>query len=97
VILVDNAGYTIERSIHGPDADYNGIQPWEWSALPGTLGGPAARGVRVTTVGELDAALADAGDGLLLIQAVVPQLDVPELLAAISGQAAAQNTAPPSH
>jgi len=97
VILVDNAGYTIERSIHGPHADYNGIQPWDWSALPVALGGSAARGVRVTTVGELDAALADAGDGLLLIQAVVEPLDVPELLAAISEQAAAQNTAPPSH
>ena len=97
VILVDNAGYTIERSIHGPHADYNGIQPWDWSALPAALGGTGARGVRVTTVGELDAALAEAGEGLLLVQAVVEPLDVPELLAAISEQAAAQNTAPPSH
>ncbi|MGN6327154.1 alpha-keto acid decarboxylase family protein [Pseudolysinimonas sp.] len=92
ILLVDNAGYTIERTIRGETAVYNDIQLWDWQALPAALGG--GRGVKVTTVGELQAALAGAGEELLLIQAVVAPLDVPDLLKAFSAQAAAASRPP---
>ena len=60
--MVNNDGYTVERAIHGPEAGYNDIAGWDWTALPAAFG----RGHRLadragpTTVGELRAALADA-------------------------------------
>jgi alpha-keto-acid decarboxylase len=92
ILLVDNAGYTIERTINGETADYNDIQPWEWHALPAAMGG--GRGVKVTTVGELQEALQGAGEELLLVQAVVAPMDVPELLGAFSAAAAAASRPP---
>jgi indolepyruvate decarboxylase len=84
VIVVDNDGYTVERAIHGPTQPYNDISRWDWTALPTFFGGAAtAAARRVSTVGELRAALVSAQenpDRLTLLQAVVPAMDVPPLL-----------------
>ncbi|MBV9358700.1 MAG: alpha-keto acid decarboxylase family protein [Chloroflexi bacterium] len=88
VVVVDNDGYTVERAIRGPDQPYNDIPRWEWTALPAALGAGtrATRTHRAASVAELEAALADAdrGPGATLIQAVVPRLDTPDLLAALT-------------
>ncbi|QQK41992.1 Thiamine pyrophosphate enzyme, C-terminal TPP-binding [Penicillium digitatum] len=34
LFIVCNEGYTIERVIHGVDAEYNDIQPWDFKLLP---------------------------------------------------------------
>ncbi len=96
VVVVDNDGYTVERAIHGPDEPYNDIPRWDWTALPAALGADRApRAHRADTVGELEAALADADRkpaGVTLIQAVVPRMDVPELLSALTRALSQANT-----
>ena len=88
VIVVDNSGYTVERAIHGPTQPYNDISPWDWTALPAFFGGAdRSLAVRVSTTGELSAALDDAQrhpERLTLLQVVVPAMDVPPLLATLA-------------
>lgn len=97
VIVVDNAGYTIERVIHGPDAAYNDIAAWDWPRLVEALGGrPGVDvGVEAATSAALDRELAAARvrDGLSLIRAVLPRADVPPVLRALAAEAAAANRA----
>ncbi len=95
VVVVDNAGYTVERAIHGADQPYNDIAEWDWTAAPALFApGRVSVARRVTTAGELDQALraAAASPGeLALIQAVVPRMDVPELLDTLARAASAAN------
>jgi alpha-keto-acid decarboxylase len=95
IVVVNNDGYTVERAIHGPEATYNDIAHWDWTALPAALGkGCHCFSARVSTVGQLRDALATAAtfnDRLALIEAVVPRLDVPPLLRALAEAAGAAN------
>jgi alpha-keto-acid decarboxylase len=95
VILVDNDGYTVERAIHGPQERYNDIARWDWGALMDAMapGNPDVTTRRAGTVGELADALAVArGEHrLTLIEAVVPQMDVPPLLSQIAREAGRAN------
>jgi indolepyruvate decarboxylase len=94
IVVVDNGGYTVERVIHGLHEEYNDIATWDWTALLGAMDPRGTNvGVRVDTVGALSAALAAArrSEGLTLIQAVVPQDDVPPVLADLAAAAAAAN------
>jgi indolepyruvate decarboxylase len=94
IVVVDNAGYTVERVIHGLHEEYNDIAAWDWTALLASMDPTdASVGVRVDSVGGLTAALADAraATGLTLIQAVVPPDDVPPVLADLAAAAAAAN------
>lgn len=94
IVVVNNDGYTVERAIHGPEQYYNDIASWRWTALPEVLGVANALAVRVTTVGELaDAIEAAAGaqDRMVLIEAVVPRMDIPPLLAELAQSASAAN------
>lgn len=94
IVVVDNAGYTVERVIHGLHEEYNDIAAWDWTALLASMDPTGASvGVRVDSVGGLTAALADAraATGLTLIQAVVPADDVPPVLADLAAAAAAAN------
>lgn len=95
IVVVNNEGYTVERAIHGQTARYNDIVTWDWTAVPAALGvgsDPIVR--RVTTVGELEAAFAEAAadrDRMVVIEAVVPKLDVPPLLTELANSASAAN------
>jgi TPP-dependent 2-oxoacid decarboxylase len=95
IILVDNDGYTVERAIHGPDEIYNDIARWDWTTLPAVFAPQRrSRTARVTTLGQLRAGLAaaaDSPDALTLLQAVVPRLDVPDLLSSIARAAGGAN------
>jgi TPP-dependent 2-oxoacid decarboxylase len=93
VIVVDNDGYTVERAIHGPTQPYNDIARWNWTQAPALFGaGSDCAAVRVTTAGELDQALAAAAASrCMLIQAVVPPMDVPELLEMVARAASRAN------
>lgn len=94
IVVVDNAGYTVERVIRGLHERYNDIAAWDWTALLAAMDpGGVTTGVRVKTVEALRSALADARQSstLTLIQAVVPQEDVPPVLADLARAAAAAN------
>jgi indolepyruvate decarboxylase len=84
-----------ERPIHGPDANYNDIAQWDWTALPAVLGkGRPGFTRRVSTAAQLHDALDMArrlDDRLSLIEAVVPRLDVPPLLSELGKAANAVN------
>ncbi|MCP9272468.1 alpha-keto acid decarboxylase family protein [Mycolicibacterium arenosum] len=94
IVVVNNDGYTVERAIHGPEQHYNDIAAWRWTELPGVLGVADALAVRVTTVGELADAIeaaAQAQDRMVLIEAVVPRMDIPPLLIELAQSASAAN------
>ncbi len=83
VVVVNNDGYTVERMIHGKTAPYNDIVAWNWAEIPNALGVTNHLTFRAQTYGELDdafVAAADNRDRMVLIEAVVPPLDVPDLL-----------------
>jgi alpha-keto-acid decarboxylase len=83
VVVVNNDGYTVERMIHGKDEPYNDIVSWSWAEIPNALGVTNHLTFRAQTYGELDdafVAAADHRDRMVLIEAIVPRLDAPDLL-----------------
>lgn len=87
VVLVNNDGYTVERAIHGPDAVYNDIPTWNWQAVPNAAGASHARVQRATTTAELTDVLRSARTESArpsFIEAVLPRMDVPPLLARVA-------------
>jgi TPP-dependent 2-oxoacid decarboxylase len=94
IVVTNNDGYTVERAIHGRDARYNDIVAWNWIDIPKALGVGRHRALRAQTYGQLADAFSAAAahpDELILIEAVVPRMDVPALLADLSAAAAAAN------
>ncbi|WP_346054742.1 MULTISPECIES: alpha-keto acid decarboxylase family protein [Amycolatopsis] len=85
VLVLNNAGYTVERAIRSPDAVYQDITPWAWPELLRALGGEGVRTATVRTGEQLRTALADsAPDRVTVIEAVLDRDDVPPLLGAIA-------------
>ena len=83
VVVVNNDGYTVERMIHGKDEPYNDIVSWSWADIPNALGVTNHLTFRAQTYGELDDAFLAATqnrDRMVLIEAIVPRLDSPDLL-----------------
>jgi alpha-keto-acid decarboxylase len=83
IVVVNNDGYTVERAIHGPQAPYNDIASWRWTDLPYVLGVANQLACRAETFGELDDALTAAAqhqDRMVLVEAVLPRLEIPTLL-----------------
>lgn len=96
VFLINNDGYTIERSIHGVEAQYNDITAYDWSKIPSAFGGTDSNTVtlRATTVREFDEACRVAKenrDKLVFIEVVTAPMDMPELLEKFGAQAAQLN------
>ncbi len=64
VFVLNNGGYLIERLLcEDPEAYYNDLAPWNYHLLPQALGCEGWQTARVTTCGELDAAMAQAQSG----------------------------------
>lgn len=81
ILLLDNGGYTVERLILSPDAPYQDVVAWDWTALPSAFGSLTTRTFSVSTPGELQQALAQAdGSTATFIHVVLPRDDAPELL-----------------
>ena len=83
IVVVNNDGYTVERMIHGKDEPYNDIVSWSWADIPNALGVTNHLTFRAQTYGELDdafVAAAEHRDRMVLIEAIVPRLDAPDLL-----------------
>lgn len=96
VFLINNDGYTIERSIHGVEAEYNDITAYDWSKIPAAFGGTDANTLtlRAATVREFDEAChlaKENRDKLVFIEVVTAPMDMPELLEKFGAQAAQLN------
>lgn len=84
VFVLNNAGYMVERALEAnPDWVYNDLAPWNYHALPAALGCRDWFTAKVTTLGELDAALARAakGESASYIEVVTDKMDLPPALA----------------
>jgi TPP-dependent 2-oxoacid decarboxylase len=86
IFVLDNGGYTIERKIGSPDAVYQDITAWNWTALPGALGmADDADTAVVGSVEDLLAALAaidspDRPPRPALVEVRLHRDDAPDLL-----------------
>ncbi|KAI0157068.1 pyruvate decarboxylase [Hypoxylon sp. FL1284] len=86
LFVICNDGYTIERYIHGMDAEYNDIAEWRYRDLPAALGATekTARSYAVRNRGELEALLADKDfndrKGLRFVELYMPREDAPKSL-----------------
>lgn len=106
IILINNAGYTIEVEIH--DGPYNRIAGWDYVGLvqamhnggAGTLGGGGLFATRVRTEEELLAALAsaqgEAADKLCFIECIIHRDDCSAELLEWGSRVSAANSRPPS-
>ncbi|CAI0840809.1 alpha-keto acid decarboxylase family protein [Serratia grimesii] len=87
IFLLNNEGYTIERAIHGPEQRYNDIAQWNWTLLPQALAERhSMQALRVTEPEQLQQALLEVANSrqLAFIEVVLPKMDIPELLNAVS-------------
>lgn len=84
IFVLNNSGYMIERALEeNPDWEYNDLAPWDYHTLPAALGCKGWFTAKVTTLGELDAALAEAGaaKSACYIEVVGGRTDYPKGLA----------------
>lgn len=83
IFILNNAGYSVERAIHGATQRYNDIAQWNWTALPQafSLRCPA-QSWRVTETIQLKEVMKVVNQTrrLSLIEVVMPQDDLPPLL-----------------
>lgn len=85
IFLLNNDGYTIERYIHGMDAEYNDINSWDYTALVDVMGGSKTCAKHVVkTKSELDNLLTDStfksADRLQFVEVIMPRKDAPSAL-----------------
>ncbi|KAI1484601.1 pyruvate decarboxylase [Biscogniauxia mediterranea] len=98
LFTICNDGYTIERFIHGMDAEYNDIVEWKYKDLVDVFGGTeeTTKKYVVKTKAELDALLADPDfnnrQGLRFVELYMPRDDAPRSLQ-MTAQASARNNA----
>lgn len=95
IFVINNDGYTVERSIHGPDAAYNDIQMWKYAEIPAVIGSSEfVKSYKAATEGELEDALKDIivhPESLRFVEVVMGKMDMPELLSELGKVFAAQN------
>ena len=95
ILLLNNEGYTVERAIHGPEQRYNDISLWNWTQIPQALNLDCqAECWKVTNVSQLNDALTRAarGDKLMLLEVILPKMDIPPLLKAVTQALEARNS-----
>ncbi|KAJ7644509.1 pyruvate decarboxylase [Roridomyces roridus] len=87
IFLLNNAGYTIERCIRGPERKYNDISNWKWTKLLEVLGdldGVESRSYTVKTKAELSALLDTPefanGKKMQLVEIMMEKQDAPRAL-----------------
>ncbi|GBL51253.1 hypothetical_protein [Candidozyma auris] len=84
LFVINNDGYTIEKLIHGPDAEYNQIQPWKHQLLLQAFGATNYESLQVSESSELDKLLKDEkfakNDKIRLIELMMDEKDAPENL-----------------
>ncbi|RYO76923.1 hypothetical protein DL766_010204 [Monosporascus sp. MC13-8B] len=99
LFVLCNEGYTIERFIHGMEAEYNDVAEWRYRDLVPAFGGTEAGGARtyaVKTRDELSRLLDDKDfnerRGLRFVEVYMPRDDAPASLK-LTAEASARNNA----
>ncbi|KAE8307333.1 thiamine diphosphate-binding protein [Aspergillus transmontanensis] len=89
IFVINNDGYTIERLIHGMDAEYNDIAMWRYLDSPSYFGAPSDDSypvftAKVKTWGELDGVLSrecfQRSPGLRMVELMMGVSDCTETL-----------------
>ncbi|KAL0467781.1 pyruvate decarboxylase [Neurospora intermedia] len=86
IFLIYNEGYTIERYIHGMDADYNDITRWNYTDIPAVFGAKEGQSQKfvIKTKNELERLLKDKDfneyKGLQFVELWMPKDDAPRAL-----------------
>jgi pyruvate decarboxylase len=97
IFILCNDGYTIERFIHGMDAEYNDIATWKHKSLIDAFGGAAkgARTYQVKTQDQvrelLNAKEFKSANVLQLVEVFIPKEDAPGALKMIAEASAKTN------
>lgn len=94
IFIINNDGYTVERAIHGETQRYNDIARWNWTLFPAAFGGAEVLSERVENRQQLSAVMAKirAKTQLAWIEVVLPKMDIPELLDAVTKSIAKRNS-----
>lgn len=96
--VICNDGYTIERFIHGMDADYNDIQPWAFKDIVNVFGGAAKKSktYQVKTKDEVNSLFTDKefikADCLQFVELYMPREDAPRALVLTAEASARTNS-----
>ena len=89
VFVLNNGGYLVERALEeNPNWTYNDLASWNYTELPKALGCADWYTARVTTLGELDAAMkaARASKTGAYIEIIGGKMDMPPALAFAHGR-----------
>ncbi|KAK4216375.1 pyruvate decarboxylase [Rhypophila decipiens] len=98
IFLIYNEGFTIERFIHGMEAEYNDIKKWKYTDVPATFGATdkEVKTFVVKTKDELEKLLLDKDfnerKGLQFVELWMPKDDAPRGLK-ITTEISAKNNA----
>ncbi|KAL7951184.1 pyruvate decarboxylase [Trichoderma barbatum] len=97
IFVICNDGFTIERFIHGMEAEYNDISNWDFKALVDVFGGSkTAKKFVVKTKESLEELLTDptfnAAECLQFVELYMPKEDAPRALI-MTAEASAKNNA----
>ena len=89
IILVNNAGYTVERAIHGENQRYNDIPMCDWQLMPAAFGATEENCLmlKAGTPAQLKSALKqmhDTPDKMVFLEVMTDKHDIPPLLADIA-------------
>ncbi|WP_338557352.1 alpha-keto acid decarboxylase family protein [Erwinia sp. E_sp_B04_7] len=96
IFVLNNAGYTVERAIHGEHQRYNDIAAWNWTLLPQALSlNCQAQSWQVSETVQLTEVMKLIGQTsrLSLVEVILPRLDVPPLLQAVCAALNQRNSA----
>jgi pyruvate decarboxylase len=99
IFVICNDGYTIERFIHGFDAEYNDVPTWKYKDIVNVFGGDVrgAKTYQVKTKKEIRALLKDkefnAANVLQFVELYIPKDDAPVALR-LTAEASAKTNAP---
>jgi pyruvate decarboxylase len=87
IFVLNNAGYEIERVIHGPERKYNDVANWDYAGLLRVLGdkaGTVSRSYTVRTKDELSNLLDTAefaeADKIQIVEVMMETHDAPRAL-----------------
>lgn len=98
IFCICNEGYTIERFIHGMDADYNDIQEWKFKDIPTVFGGSDEQVNKfvIKTKDELNKLLMNKefndSKCFQFVELYMPKKDAPRALV-MTAEASAKNNA----
>ncbi|KAF2765469.1 pyruvate decarboxylase [Teratosphaeria nubilosa] len=95
IFLIENDGYTIERWVHGMEAEYNDVQKWDYANYPKTVGATDENctSYKISCRKDLEGLLSDPKLGseakLYFVEMAMPKEDAPlgvKILAAAAQQ-----------